>query len=77
MGWEVWSLGELKFKVGGIIEGDIDRLGILMERIMWEGWGVEVGNDEGMRWEGNCWDLELIVGFGRSGGKDSLMGREW
>ena len=37
VGWEVWSLGELKFKVGGIIEGDIDRLGILMKWIMWEG----------------------------------------
>jgi hypothetical protein len=23
---------------------------------------VEVGNGEGMRWEGNCWDLEFIVG---------------
>ena len=48
--------------MGGIIGGDIDRLGILMERIMWEGQGVEVGNGEGMRWEGKCWDLELIGG---------------
>ena len=34
VGWEVWSRGESKFQVGGIIEGDIDRLGILMEWIM-------------------------------------------
>ena len=36
VGWEVWSWGESKL-VGGIIEGYIDRLGILMEQIMWEG----------------------------------------
>ena len=35
VGWEVWSWGESK--MGGIREGDIDRLGILMEQIMWEG----------------------------------------
>ena len=23
---------------------------------------MEVGNGEGMRWEGKCWDLELIGG---------------
>ena len=23
---------------------------------------MEVGNGEGMRWEGRCWDLELIGG---------------
>ena len=53
VGWEVWSWGELKL-VGGIIEGDIDRLGILMEWIMQEGQGVEVGIGEGMSCEGSA-----------------------
>ena len=29
---------------------------------------MEVGNGEGMRWEGRCWDLELIGGRVALGG---------
>ena len=43
VGWEVWSWGESK--MGGIREGDIDRLGILI--------GIEGYGNEGKGIKGN------------------------